>query len=47
MKYVCIGYYSEENWNAMSEDEQKACMEECFAYDVNEHFKRAAYLTFS
>lgn len=33
MKYVCIGYYGEENWNAMSEKEQKAYMEECFAYD--------------
>jgi len=42
MKFVCIGYYGEENWNRMSESEQKGFMEECFAYDdvlrENGHF---------
>jgi hypothetical protein len=42
MKYVCLGYFDETKWNAMSESEQKALMEECFAYDdvlrKNGHF---------
>jgi len=42
MKYVCLGYYDEKKWDTMSEGEQKAFMEECFAYDdvlrENGHF---------
>ncbi len=42
MKYVCLGYLEEKNWDAMSEGEQQAFMEECFAYDdvlrTNGHF---------
>jgi hypothetical protein len=42
MKYVCLGYYSEESWNTMSDDEQSQLMEECFNYDdilrKNGHF---------
>lgn len=33
MKFVCLGYYDDKKWEAMSEAEQKALMEECFAYD--------------
>jgi hypothetical protein len=33
MKFVCLGYYNEKKWEAMSEAEQKAYIEECFAYD--------------
>jgi hypothetical protein len=33
MKFICLGYYSEANWNAMSESEQNGFMEECLAYD--------------
>jgi hypothetical protein len=33
MKFVCLGYYDEKKWIAMSESEQKAYIEECFAYD--------------
>ena len=33
MRFVCFGYYDEKNWEAMSEAEQKAFMDECFAYD--------------
>jgi hypothetical protein len=33
MKYVCLGYYDEKKWGAMSESEQKAFIDECFAYD--------------
>ena len=33
MKFVCLGYYDDKKWGAMSETEQKTLMEECFAYD--------------
>jgi hypothetical protein len=33
MKYVCLGYIEEGKWERMSEDQRKAMMEECFAYD--------------
>lgn len=33
MKYICLGYFDEDAWNAMSQNEQKALMDECFAYD--------------
>jgi hypothetical protein len=33
MRYVCLGYAEEEKWDTLSESEQKAMMEECFAYD--------------
>ena len=42
MKYVCLGYYDEKKWGAMSESERHAFMDECFAYDdvlrENGHF---------
>jgi hypothetical protein len=42
MKYICLGYYDEKNWETISEGEQKALMDECFAYDdvlrENGHF---------
>ena len=33
MKFICLGYYDETKWRAMSEAEQKSLMEECFDYD--------------
>ncbi len=33
MKYICLGYYDEKQWNTLSESDQKAYIEECFAYD--------------
>jgi hypothetical protein len=33
MKYVCLGYYDEKKWETMSESEQNALIDECFAYD--------------
>jgi hypothetical protein len=33
MKYICLGYYDEKKWEAMSESERNAMMDECFAYD--------------
>jgi hypothetical protein len=42
MKYICLGYHDENTWDALSDSEQKAFMEECFAYDhvlrKNQHF---------
>jgi hypothetical protein len=33
MRYVCLGYFDEKNWEALSEGERNALMDECFAYD--------------
>ena len=33
MKFVCLGYYDDKKWGAMTEAEQKAYIEECFTYD--------------
>ena len=42
MKYICLGYMDEKKWDAMSESEHNAFMDECFAYDdelrKNGHF---------
>jgi hypothetical protein len=33
MKYICLGYFDEEKWEAMSKSGQNAYLDECFAYD--------------
>jgi hypothetical protein len=33
MKYICLGYLEEGKWEAMSESERNAMIDECFAYD--------------
>jgi len=33
MKFVCLGYFDEDRWNAMPEAEQEELMQTCFAYD--------------
>ncbi len=33
MKYVCLGYFDEKQWETKSESEREAIIEECFAYD--------------
>jgi hypothetical protein len=33
MKYICLGYMEEGKWDALSESERSAMIEECFAYD--------------
>jgi hypothetical protein len=33
MKYICLGYFDEKKWEAMSESEEHAFLDECFAYD--------------
>ena len=42
MKYVCLGYIDQKAWDAKSQNEREALMEECFAYDdilrKNGHF---------
>jgi hypothetical protein len=30
---VCLGYFDEKQWEALSEREQNALIDECFAYD--------------
>lgn len=42
MKYVCLGHMDPTYWAALSESEQNALVDECFAYDdvlrKNGHF---------
>jgi len=42
MKYICLGYMDPNKWEAMSESERNAFVDECFAYDdvlrENGHF---------
>ena len=42
MKFICLGYMDETQWDTMSESEQNAFMDECFVYDdvlrKNGHF---------
>jgi hypothetical protein len=42
MKFICLGYIEDGKWERMSECEQKAMINECFAYDdvlrQNGHF---------
>jgi len=33
VKYICLGYYDEDKFEAMPEDEQNAMFDTCFAYD--------------
>ena len=33
MKFSCLGYADERLWDAMSESEREAIIEECFAYE--------------
>ena len=33
MKFICLGYIEDKKWDAISEDERNAMMDECFAYD--------------
>lgn len=33
MKFICLGYFDENQWNEMPASEQEKFMETCFAYD--------------
>ena len=33
MRFICLGFLDETNWNEMSESERNSFMEQCFAYD--------------
>ncbi|MFQ4139807.1 YciI family protein [Nodosilinea sp. PGN35] len=33
MKFICLGYFDETQWDRLSEAEQAALMADCFAYD--------------
>jgi hypothetical protein len=43
MKYICLGYYDPNAFAALSQAQQQAMMDSCFAYDdqlrSNGHFK--------
>jgi hypothetical protein len=42
MKYICLGYLDETNWETMTDGERNVLVDECFAYDdllrKNGHF---------
>ena len=42
MKFLCLGYFDENQWDAKTKSEQDSMMKECFAYDdvlrKNGHF---------
>lgn len=38
MRFLCLGYIDESQWDAVSQGEQEALMEECFQYD--DHLRR-------
>lgn len=33
MRYVCLGYMEESKWDAMTGDDRKSFVDQCFAYD--------------
>ena len=33
LKYICLGYYDETNWEATPESERNGFMDACFSYD--------------
>lgn len=33
MKFICLGYRSESQWDEMSDSDRTTLMEQCFAYD--------------
>jgi hypothetical protein len=33
MKFLCLGFHNEQMWNALSENERQALVEESFAYE--------------
>ena len=41
MKYICLGYINEKEWASATEEEQKAMMDDCFAYD--DEMKKMGY----
>ena len=42
MKYICLGYMDEASWDALSDGDRNAFIDDCFAYDEvlrkNGHF---------
>lgn len=33
MRFICLGFLDEANWDAMSQSERNSFLERCFAYD--------------
>lgn len=44
MKYLCLGYYEEQAWQALPEKDRRALLNECRAYD-EALFKNGYYLS--
>lgn len=42
MKYICLGYLEPGKFEAMTEDERNAVLDECFEY--NEHLRANGHL---
>lgn len=42
MKFVCMGYYDEQQWNRIPEDEQNRFMDNCLEYDAE--LKRTGHM---
>ncbi len=42
MKFICLGYIDPKQWEALSDHDRQAMMDECFTYDdvlrANRHF---------
>ncbi|HEY9488407.1 MAG TPA: YciI family protein [Chryseosolibacter sp.] len=42
MKYICLGYINEKEWESATKEERESMMDECFTYDdelkKNGHF---------
>lgn len=34
MRYICLGYFDEQAWNSLSEDEQSKLFDKCLDYDA-------------
>jgi hypothetical protein len=33
MRFICLGYFDEAKWNALTPEQQKKAFDDCFAYD--------------
>ena len=44
MKYICLGYYDKDKFEAMTEGEKNAMFDECFEYD--DHLRANGHYAF-
>ena len=43
MRFICLGYMDQSKWDAMSDADRSAFIEECFAYD--DELRRGGHFT--